>query len=353
MIAAYRDDNSIDEASNDAPGRQSRGKTGMSSLQMKILVIFLGALLSLHSASAGDSTPMPQKIEGFGPTLQKIKDTGAITLGYRENSIPMSYANAQQPMGFALDLCALIAGKVKEKLGLPELETRYKAVAQADAASLLKNGDISIDCAVTGASGDLAGQAGFSNPIFVSELKWIVPRRLRIEREGRYGPRYETVLPSTTEDLRGKPVALTKGAGVFSLVLSLSSDRSLGLSILEGKDNAESFKLLETGKASAFLADDVLLVGLKAGAKNPEAYGFLSDTYPGTSYALMIAKDDKEFKELADAALSAAMKSGEYAGLYTKWFESPIPPKNVNLAYPMPDKLKELVKAAGEKAAGQ
>ena len=94
----------------------------------------------------------------------------------------------------------------------------------------------------------------------------------------------------------------------------------------------------------------MLLVSLKANAKNPDGFGFLSDAYPGTSYALMLGKDDSQFKELVDGALAGAMQSGEYAKLYAKWFESPIPPKNLNLAYPMPEKLQELVKAAGGKA---
>ena len=312
----------------------------MSSLPKKIAVIWVAIFAGVQAASADD----------LGPALKKIKDTGTITLGYRENSVPMSYADAEQPAGFALDLCALVASKVKQKLGLAELKTEYKAVTQADAAALLKNGTLAIDCAATAVNGDPAQQIAFSNSIFVSELRWIVPQKLRVEREGRRGMRYETISPASTEDLRGKPIALTRGAGVTSLVLTLSSDRSLGLSILEGKDNAESFKLVETGKASAFLADDMLLVSLKANAKNPDAFGFLSDSYSGTSYALMIGKDDRQFRDLVDGAVLEAMKSGEYTKLYAKWFENPIPPKNVNLAYPMPDKLKELVKAAAEKA---
>ncbi|MGC2602517.1 MAG: amino acid ABC transporter substrate-binding protein [Rhodomicrobium sp.] len=315
----------------------------MPSLTRTIAISWVAIIASLQAAGAGE----------LGPTLQKIKDKGTITLGYREDTIPMSYADAQQPEGFALDLCALAVSKAKQKLGLAELKTDYKAVTQADAAALLKDGTLSMDCAATPVEGQLAQQATFSSPIFVSELRWIVPRRLRIEREGRHGMRYETISPASTEDLKGKPVVFTQGAGVTSFVLTLSSDRSLGLSILEGKDNADSFKLFETGKASAFLADDVLLVSLKANAKNPDAYGFLSDAYPSASYALMLGKDDKEFKDLVDGALLEAMKSGEYAKLYAKWFVSPIPPKNINLAYPMPDTLKELVKAAAEKAGGQ
>jgi glutamate/aspartate transport system substrate-binding protein len=286
-------------------------------------------------------------------TLQRIKDSGSISLGYRESAVPVSYADAHQPMGFALDLCAAVASKVKERLGLSELKIEYQAVTQADAPRLLGSGAIAIDCAAVPAGAELAKQAALSTPVFMSELRWIAPRRLRAEREGRRGIWYETISPANAEDLKGKPVALTQGSGVVPLVLALSMERSLGLSIMEGKDDAESFKLVETGKAAAFLASDMVLAGLKAGAKNPDGYGFLSDSYPGVAYALMLAKEDGEFKELVDAALTEAMRSGEYARLYTKWFESPVPPRNVNLAYPMPDKLKELVKAAGDKTGAQ
>jgi glutamate/aspartate transport system substrate-binding protein len=286
-------------------------------------------------------------------TLQRIKDTGAIAIGYRQDAIPMSYADAHQPLGFALDLCAAVVSKVKAKLGLAELKVDYQAVTQADAPRLLSSGAIAIDCAPAPVSAELAQQAAFSDPMFVSELKWIVPRRLRVEREGRRGTRYETISPATAEDLKGKPVALTQGAGVAPLVLALSSDRSLGLSIVEGKDNAESFKLVESGKAAAFLAGDLLLVSLKANAKNPDGYGFLSDAFPGVPYALMLAKDDSTFVDLVNETLAEAMRSGEYAKLYTKWFESPIPPKNVNLAYPMPEELKNLVKTVADKAGAQ
>jgi glutamate/aspartate transport system substrate-binding protein len=320
-------------------GIQVQGKAVMSNLRKAVAVILPAILAGLHAASAD--------------TLQRIKDSGAITIGYRENSIPMSYADAHQPMGFALDLCAGVVSKVKQKLGLPGLKIDYQAVTQARAAQLLATGAMALDCAATPVSADLAGQTAFSEPVFVSELRWIAPRRLRVEREGRHGTRYETISPASAGDLKGKPVVLTQGAGFTSLVLGLSSERSLGLSILEAKDDAESFKLVETGKASAFLGDEVLLVSLKANAKNPDGFGFLNDAYPGMPYALMLGKEDSQFKELVDSAIAGAMQSGEYAKLYAKWFESPIPPKNVNLDYPMPGKLMELVKAAAGKAGTQ
>lgn len=314
----------------------------MSSLPKAFAVMLLAAnLAGLGTASADD----------LGPTLQRIKDSGAITVGYRENSIPMSYTDGQQPLGLAVDLCALVTDKIKQKLGLTELKVNYQPDGQAEAASLLKTGAIAIDCAATPVNAGPAAEVGLSDPVFVSELKWMVPRRLRVEREGRRGMIFQTISPGSTDDLKGSPVVFTKGAGVTSLVLTISSVRSLGLSIMEGKDNAESFKLVETGKASAFLADDVLLISLKANAKNPDAFGFLSDAYPGASYAFMLGRDDKQFKGLVDSAISEVMKSGEYGKLYTKWFESPIPPRNVNLGYPMPDKLKELVKSVADNVA--
>ena len=316
----------------------------MPGLLKGIAVISAAIVAGFQAASAED----------LGPTLKKIKDSGAITIGYRDASIPMSYTDAQaQPAGFALDLCALVVSKVKQTLGLPDLKIDYRPVAAADAPALLQNGTIAIDCGATPVSPELSQQAAFSNPIFVSELRWIVPQRLRVEREGRHRTRIETISPSSTADLKGKPVALTRGSAVTSLVLTISSDRSLGFSILEAKDNAESFKLVETGKASAFLADSVLLVNLKANARNPGAFAFLGEAYPGASYALMLGKDGRTFKNLADAALSEAMRSGEYAKLYEKWFESPIPPRNVNLAYPMPEALKALVKATANRPAAQ
>ncbi|MGO9547022.1 MAG: amino acid ABC transporter substrate-binding protein [Rhodomicrobium sp.] len=311
----------------------------MPGLTRRIAIAGITVIAGSQAATAGE----------LDQVLRKIKDSGAITIGYRDALLPMSYTDAQaRPVGFALELCALVTDKVKQTLGLADLKIDYQAVTPEKGVSLLQTGAIDIDCGATPVSAELEGEVAFSRPIFVSELRWIVPRRLRVEREGRRRTRYETISPSSTEDLKGKPVVLTRGSPVTSLVLTLSSDRSLGFSILEGKDNAESFKLLETGKASAFLADDVLLAGLKANAKNPDAFGFLADAYPGAAYAFMFKSDDKTFKGLADGALADAMKTGEYAKLYTKWFESPIPPKNVNLSYPMPEKLKELMKEASQ-----
>ena len=295
---------------------------------------FVASFAGLAGASAGDRG-----------TLEKIKASGAIAIGYREAAIPFSYLGPdQKPIGFSLDLCGLVAEKIKQQLGLAELKIDGKPVAPADRAALVKEGAVDLECGASPESADLARDAAFSIPIYASELRWIVPRQIRVEREGARRNRYEVRRPTTSDDLRNKTVALTQGSPAMAAVLAVSVERYLGLSIVQGKDVADAFKLLETGKASAFIDDDVLLVGLKANAKSPDAYGFLDESFPGASYALVMRKDDKPFKDLVDGVLAEAMKSGEYEKLYTKWFESPIPPKNVNLAYPMSEAAKQLVK---------
>jgi glutamate/aspartate transport system substrate-binding protein len=315
----------------------------MSGLPRKFVAVAAALIAGFQAADADD----------LGPSLQKIKEAGAIAIGYREAAIPMSYTDAQQqPVGFALDLCALIASKVQQSVGLADMKINYKPVTAANGAALVEDGTIDLDCSGVPVKPD-EQKAAFSIPVLESELKWIVPRRLRVEREGRRRTRMETISPASAEDLKGTTVVLTQGSPATLLVLTLSSDRSLGLSIQMGKDGAEAFKLVEAGKASAFLADGVLLAGLKAGAKNPDAFGFLDDAYPGQAYAFMLRRDDKPFKALVDSVLAEAMSSGGYVKIYEKWFESPIPPKNVNLAIPMPRKLKALVKMPAEKPAVQ
>jgi len=275
--------------------------------------------------------------------LAKIKATGTITLGYREAAAPFSYAADQKAAGFAVDLCGQVADTIKEKLALPELKIVWRAVSDADRAALAAKGEIDIDCAATPDTAALGEAAVFSAPVYVSELRWIAPSKLRPEAEGFRRRRAEFKTPATIDDLKGKTVALTKGSPALPYVLGQSIERYLGLSVVYGKTPAEAFKLVETGAAAAYLDDDAVLVGLKAGAKTPDAFTFLNSGQPGAAYAFVLPKDEP-LKEVVDAALINAVKSGAYEKLYAKWFESPIPPKNASLAYPMTERLKQFVK---------
>ncbi len=319
----------------------TKSLTGASE-GLEVMPILAKVIAALFAASFAWLAPANAE---EGATLEKIKNSRAITLGYRDGATPFSYLGAdQKPIGFALDLCGLVVEKVKQRLRLDEIKVDYKAVTPQSRAALLKDGTVDIECSATPKTADLARDAAFSLPIYASEVRWMVLRQIRVEKEGARRNRYEIKTPTTADDLRGLTVALAKGSAANGIVLDLSVNHFLGLSILQGKDAADAFKLVETGKAAAFMDDDVLLVNLKASAKNPDWFSFLDESFPGTPYAFVMRKDDKPFKDLVDGVLTDAMKSGEYAKIYTRWFESPIPPKNVNLNYSMPEKLQQLIK---------
>jgi glutamate/aspartate transport system substrate-binding protein len=278
-----------------------------------------------------------------GRVLDKIRSTGVITLGYREAAAPFSYAADRTPAGFAVDLCGLVADKVKEKLGRPELNIVWRATADADSAAAVSKGDIDIDCAATPDTAPLGDAADLSAPVYVSELRFLVPSKLRPEAEGFRRRRADFKTPAAIDDLKGKTVTLLQGSPALPYVLGQSVERYLGISVVYAKTPAEAFKLVETGAAAAYFDDDAVLLNLKAGAKSPDSFLLLGSGRPGAQYALILPKDGP-LKDLADAAILDAVKSGTYEKLYAKWFESPIPPKNVTLAYPMTERTKQFVK---------
>jgi glutamate/aspartate transport system substrate-binding protein len=277
--------------------------------------------------------------DALGPTLQRIKDAGSITIGHREASVPLSYLDDnQKPIGFSLELCNLVVAKVKATLGMPDLNVAYQAVNSSNRIPLVKNGTVDIECGSTANTIQRQNEVSFSLIFYAPQFKWIALKSAGIK---------------TTDDLKGKAVVVTQGTNTAQFVAKLNTDKALGMKILQGKDHAESFLLVQTGRASAFMEDDILLAGLKATAQAPDEFAFLTDAFPSDPYGLVLSKDDPGFKQLVDDTLRETMKSGAYDKLYAKWFESPIPPKNINLNFPQSDKLKELVKNPSDKANGQ
>ena len=277
--------------------------------------------------------------QSLGPTLQKIKDSGTITIGNRDSSVPFSYLDdSQKPIGFSLELCNLVVAKMKTKLGLPDLKVAYQAVNSSNRIPLVKNGTVDIECGSTANTIARQQEVAYSVIFYAPQFKWIALKASGLK---------------TSDDLKGKTVAVTQGTNTSQFVAKLNTDKALGMKILQGKDHAESFLLVETGRAAAFMEDDILLAGLKATAADPDKFAFLSDDFPSDPYGVMMSKSDPGLKQLVDEALTEAMKSGQYDKLYTKWFESPIPPKNINLNFPQSDKLKALIRSPSDKANGQ
>src|ERR1700728_3218190 len=292
-------------------------------------LVFACPVLETSAASA----------ENLGPTLQKIKDSGTITIGNRDSSVPFSYLDdAQKPIGFSLDLCNLVVAKLKTKLDLPNLKVVYQAVNSSNRIPLVKNGTVDIECGSTAHTIARQQEVSYSVIFYAPQFKWIALKSSDVK---------------TTDDLKGKAVVVTQGTNTAQFVAKLNAEKGLGLKILQGKDHAESFLLVQTGRASAFMEDDILLAGLKATAQAPDEFAFLTDAFPSDPYGLVLSKDDPGFKQLVDETLRETMKSGAYDKLYAKWFESPIPPKNINLKFPQSEGLKALIKNPSDKAVGQ
>jgi glutamate/aspartate transport system substrate-binding protein len=269
------------------------------------------------------------QVRAKSPTLEKVRETGKLTLGYRETSIPFSYLGAdQKPVGLSLDLCAAVAARVKSELRLAKLDVSYVAVNASNRIPLLRNGTIDIECGSTTNTIDRQKQVAFSLATYVTSPRWLVAESSGI---------------STPKDLKGKTVVITQGSLNFSVAEKVIAEDKLGVTIVQAKDHGESILMLRTGRAAAWFEDDILIAGLVANAPNPKALKLLPNTYAVSYYGLMQPKDDAEFKSLVDGVIKAMMASGEFTERYDKWFTSPIPPNDQNLSLPMSDAMKARV----------
>ena len=291
------------------------------------------ALTAMACLLIGASAPArTQDLEG---TLKKVKETGTFTIGHRESSLPLSYLGEDlQPVGFSVELCKQVVDAVKAKLGTPGLTIKYSPVTSANRIPLVANGTVDIECGSTANMTARQKQVGFSYTVFVPQFRWIARAKGDI---------------NTADDLRGKTVVVTAGTNTALFVNKMNNDDKLGMTVVQGKDHAESFLLVETGRASAWMEDDVLIAGFRANAKVPADFKLLDKSYPSDPYALMIRKGDPQFKALVDDTLTKVMRSGEFEKLYVQWFENPIPPKGINIQLPMSDALKRAIKEPNDR----
>ncbi len=268
-------------------------------------------------------------------TLQKIKDTGTITIGHRESSIPFSYLDGnQKPVGYSMELCNKVVDAVKKELKMPALVTKLTPVTSQTRIPLMTNGTIDLECGSTTNSLERQKQVAFGVTTFVSPVRMVVKADSGIK---------------TLDDLNGKAVATTTGTTSDRYIKQNEKGHNIDVKNVYGKDHAESFLMVETGRASAFVMDEVLLAGFVANAKNPKDFAIVGPALSTEPYGIMLRKDDPQFKALVDKTLSGLMKSGEINKIYAKWFTSAIPPKNVNLNLPMNAQLQEAIKHPTDK----
>ncbi len=273
--------------------------------------------------------------QSSGGTLAKIKESGAITLGHREVSVPFSYLDDnQKPVGFAMDLCARIVDAVKTELKLPSIQTKLQPVQLSSQIPLIQNGTIDIVCGPATNTLERQKVVAFSNTIFVSSIRAVVKKDSPIK---------------TFEDLSGKPVSLTAASTSIALLGARAQAKNFQTTNMLSPDHAASFLSLTTGRTEAFVMDDILLASLIASSTNSDNWRIIDDSLRTEPYGLIIRKDDPEFKALVDKTLVAMMKNNQFQDLYAKWFMSPIPPKNVNLNFPMTAPLKDAVASPNDK----
>ena len=269
-------------------------------------------------------------------TLKKIKDSGSITLGHRESSIPFSYYNDQQQViGYSQEMMLKVVDAVKAELKLAKLDTKMMPVTSANRITLVQNGTVDIECGSTTNNLERQKQVAFSTTIF------IIGTRLMTKKDSGI---------KDFADLAGKNVVTTAGTTSERLLRKMNEDKQMKMNIISAKDHGESFLTLETGRAVAFMMDDALLYGEMAKARKPGDWIVTGTPQSKEAYGCMVRKDDPGFKKVVDAALTKALTSGEAEKIYAKWFMNPIPPKGLNLGMPLSDEMKALTKAPNDKA---
>jgi len=295
---------------------------------MRISALAIGALWLAVAAGAAAQAP---------PTLEKVKQSGSITVAYRETSMPFSYLDGDaKPTGFAYEICQRIVEEIKRSTGRADLKVQEQPVSSTNRIPLMQNGTIDLECGSTTNNSERQKQVAFSINYFYTGTRLLV----------RAGAPIRSI-----DDLRGKTVVSTAGTTNYKLVRQLSEERGLGIDLIGAKDPAESALTVQYGRAAAYAMDDILLYFLRASAPVPAEWAVVGDPIQIEPYAVMMRRDDPAFKKLVDDTVAAMMRSGEFERLYTKWFQSPIPPKGINLQIPMSDELRNNLKALSDKPA--
>jgi glutamate/aspartate transport system substrate-binding protein len=286
---------------------------------LKLIAVLIGAGVMLGGAHAEELTG----------TMKKIKDTKSITLGVRDSSIPFSYLDDKQSyQGYSIDLCMKAVTAIQKQLGLTALDVKMNPVTSATRIPLMANGTVDLECGSTTNNLERQKQVAFAPTTFVTANRLLSKKSSNI---------------ATLADMKGKPIVSTSGTSNLKQITTLNGERNLDMNIMTAKDHAEAFLMVETGRATAFGMDDILLASLAASSKSPADYTISSEALSVEPYGIMMRRDDPQFKKAVDTAIENVFKSGEINRIYAKWFQSPIPPKGINLNIPMSAQLKAVI----------
>ena len=292
-----------------------------------------GALLATtFLATTWLATPAVAQDSG---TLKKIRDSGRIVMGVRESSSPLSYTlGGGQYTGFHVEMCQRIIDNIKTQLKLPKLEIQYSPVTSQNRIPLMENGTIDIECGSTTNNAARQKQVDFAPTTYITEVRMAVKANSGI---------------NSINQLNGRTIATTTGTTSVQHLRKHQRAKGVDFKEIYGKDHADSFLLLESGRADAFVMDDNILAGLIATSKNPSDFKIVGEVLSVEPIAIMMRRDDPAFKKMVDEAVRALIKSSEYQKLYDKWFLSPIPPRNTSVNLPMGETLKAALKDPNDK----
>jgi glutamate/aspartate transport system substrate-binding protein len=259
-------------------------------------------------------------------TLKKIKDSGSITMGVRESSGALGYTLGDgKYTGFHVDVCQHVIDDIKKQLGLQKIDVKYQPVTSQNRIPLVQNGTVDIECGSTTNNAARQKDVAFAPTLYVEEVRIAVKANSGIK---------------DIAGLNGKTVATTTGTTSVQLLRKNKRAQGMDFKELNGKDHSDSFLLLESGRADAFVMDGQILAGLISKAKNPADFKIVGEPLSVEPIAIMYRKDDPAFKKAVDDSVKAMAKSGEVAKLYDKWFMQPIPPANTKVNLPASEATK-------------
>ncbi len=294
-----------------------------------VRLALIGALISVIAVAVPRfGSADPDNGAGRRTTLEKIQRTGVITLGHRENSIPFSYFDDQQQVvGYAHDISVAISREVERELGVSSLTLKLVPVTSQTRIPLLVNNTIDLECGTTTNNRTRGRQVGFSTNYFISGTRFLTRKGSGIH---------------DLDDLTGRNVVVSAGTTSEIVLRRINAQRKLGMRIIAARDHGDAFVALEFGKAIAFMSDAAILYGEVSKAKRPDDWHVVGTPMTEEVYACAVRKGDVEFKAVADRAIQQMMRDGDMRKLYARWFQAPIPPRDVNLHVPLDPKLSAL-----------
>ena len=308
--------------------RGARALPWVTNMRLAHRLALLIALLSGMLVSSGMV---------LADTLQKIARSGRVTLGYRESSVPFSYlAGPRQPIGFGVDIYMHLIPALKRATGRSDLEVNWQALTSQNRIPLIANGTVDLECGSTSNTAARAKTVAFAINYFYTGPKLLVKQTSGVKE---------------FEDLVGKTVAVTTGTTTMKLLRKMDLERSMNMQLLPGKDHADSFLLVDAGRAVAFAMDDILLYGQILNAKQPAQWQVVGTPPQVEPYACMLRKNDPAFKQVVDSVIADLMRSGEFERIYAKWFLSPIPPRGRSLNLPMNEALRDNLRKLSDQPA--